>query len=56
MLTRDPEVLDYTGKLGLKEYDFEEHIDYRKKLQNKGLKYLEHFINTQEHFLSDSDY
>jgi hypothetical protein len=55
-LTRDPEVLDYTGKLGLKEYDFEEHIDYRKMLQNKGLKYLDHFINTQEHFLSDNDY
>jgi hypothetical protein len=55
-LTRDPEVLDFTGKLGLKEYDFEEHVDYKKMLQNKGLRYLDHFIHTQEHFLSDNDY
>jgi len=55
-LTRDPEILDYTGKLGLKEYDFEQHIDYRKKLENKGLRYLEHFIRTQENFLSDTEY
>jgi hypothetical protein len=55
-LTRDPEVLVYTGKLGLKKYEFEEHMDYKKLLENKGLKYLDHFINTQELFLSDTDY
>lgn len=56
LLTRDPEVLEYTGRLGLKEYDFEQHTDYKKLLEKKGLKYLDHFIDTQEHLLSDDDY
>ncbi|MES2646197.1 MAG: hypothetical protein V4717_04930 [Bacteroidota bacterium] len=55
-LTRDPEVLDFTGKLGLKEYDFERHIDYKKLLASKGLKYLEEFIESQSELLSDEDY
>lgn len=55
-LTRDPEILDYTGKIGLKEYDFEEHIDYKKLLENKGLKYLDHFIHTQQDFMKEPDF
>jgi hypothetical protein len=55
-LTRDPQVLDYTGKIGLKEYDFEPHVDYEKLLQPKGLKYLQEFINSQSELLSDDDY
>ncbi len=55
-LTRDPEVLDFTGKLGLKEYDFESHIDYKKLLASKGLKYLQEFIESQSELLSDEDY
>ena len=56
LLTRDPQVLDYAGKLGLKEYDFEPHIDYRKLLEAKGLKYLQQFINSQSELLADDDY
>ena len=55
-LTRDPEVLDFTGKLGLKEYDFERHIDYKKLLSSKGLKYLQEFIESQSTLLSDEEY
>ncbi|CAN5621701.1 hypothetical protein BH10BAC3_BH10BAC3_24090 [soil metagenome] len=55
-LTRDPEVLDYTGKIGLKEYDFEPHVDYKKLLEAKGLKYLKQFIKSQAELLSDDDY
>lgn len=55
-LTRDPQVLDYTGKIGLKEYDFEPHVDYKKLLESKGLKYLQEFIILQSELLSDDDY
>jgi len=54
--TRDPKVLEYTGRIGLKLYDFEKHIDYQKLLQYTGLKYLNLFINTQIALLNDEEY
>lgn len=55
-ITRDPKVLEYTGRIGLKLYDFEKRIDYQKLLQHKGLKYLNQFITTQMALLNDEEY
>jgi hypothetical protein len=55
-ITRDPQVLEYTGKLGIKSYDFEKNIDFVKLLEHKGLKYLHQFINAQTALLSDENY
>ena len=55
-ITRDPQVLEYTGKIGIKTYDFEKYIDYQKLLEGKGLKYLRQFINAQIALLNDEDY